>query len=87
MLFQMGSSPSLLFDRVTLAVDTLGVLGLQTVLTGFRSYNFIKYFAFWNCNLGDEGLQLLIDFIKDNPIVESLELIDNVTPVGCGMRF
>lgn len=47
----------------------------------------MKSFSFWNCNLGDEGLLLLIGFIQDNPVVESVEIIDNITPLGCGLLY
>ena len=70
--------------RITVAVENFGPMNLQPILVGLRSYNVIKHFNFYNAGLGDEGLLLLVGFIQNNPMVESLDIIDNITPLGCG---
>lgn len=70
-----------------MSIENWGPINLQPILVGLRSYNVMKSFSFWNCNLGDEGLLLLIGFIQDNPVVESVEIIDNITPLGCGLLY
>eukprot|EP00770_Monocercomonoides_exilis_P008713 MONOS_8670.1-p1 / transcript=MONOS_8670.1 / gene=MONOS_8670 / organism=Monocercomonoides_exilis_PA203 / gene_product=unspecified product / transcript_product=unspecified product / location=Mono_scaffold00333:38099-39679(+) / protein_length=283 / sequence_SO=supercontig / SO=protein_coding / is_pseudo=false len=72
-----------LMEKITVSTEGFGPTGLQTLLVGLKSYNFVHTFCFWNCGLGDDGLLLIIEFIRNNPVVLSLELLDNITPVGC----
>lgn len=74
-----------LLDRVVLNTDGMGTVGFQCIHAGLKCFNFIKELVLWNVGMGDEGMQAVVDFMKDNILLESVEIIDNVTSVGCGI--
>lgn len=49
-----------------------------------NNYPHYKSIAFWRANLGDDGCQMLANWIKPNNLLKSVELMDNrISTRGC----
>jgi hypothetical protein len=51
-----------------------------------KTFNFIKELIIWNVGLGDDGMQNVANLLIGNPLIETLEIIDNITRKGCCLK-
>ncbi|KAA6383636.1 MAG: hypothetical protein EZS28_020838 [Streblomastix strix] len=71
-------------ERIFIQDDKFGIKGLSCLLTALKEYPSINEFAFYQIGSGDEGIQLICNFIIENPRSNfSLEIFDNITIMGC----
>ncbi|KAK2958656.1 hypothetical protein BLNAU_6425 [Blattamonas nauphoetae] len=72
-----------ILSKLVISMDGFGVEPLRCLLIGLRQFNFIPQYSFLNAMIGDEGIQVLLEFMKDNPMILELEVLDKLTPVSC----
>lgn len=72
-------------ERIVLNMDGFGEVGFRAFTQGIKGFNFLKQLVIWNVGIGDSGISAVVEFLHDNKVLESLEIIDNITAVGCAI--
>ena len=66
--------------------EELGPVGIRAVFEALTDldYQHVKQICIWKCFAEDEGVRSICNYIKKNPNVQKLDLLENnITLLGC----